>query len=285
MKNLVLFLSLILFQCVIAQDMPTFTRKDSLFGGLPPERTSYDVLHYDLNIKVEPDRKFISGYNEIIFKTVANTQKIQIDLFKNMKVDSIVWSKQKLMFSREFNAVFVEFPSVLKEKSEQKLRFYFSGNPLIAKRAPWDGGFVYKTDSNGKPWIGVAVQGTGASLWYPVKDSQSDEPDNGATINVAVPTGLMNVSNGRFKGSEDLKNGYTRWDWEVKNPINTYDITLNIGDYVHFWENYKGLDLDYYVLRENESKAKTQFGQVKPMMDCYQSKFGPTLFLKTDLSW
>ena len=109
---------------------------------------------------------------------------------------------------------------------------------------------------------------------YPVKDSQSDEPDFGATIKVAVPNGLMDVSNGRFMGREDLKNGYTRWDWEVKNPINNYDITVNIGDYVHFGENYKGLDLDYYVLRENLEKAKTQFKEVKPMMDCFQLKFG-----------
>ena len=122
--------------------------------------------------------------------------------------------------------------------------------------------------------MGCAVQGTGSSLWFPVKDSQTDEPDFGATIKVAVPNGLMNVSNGRLIGSEDLKNGYTRWDWEVKNPINNYDMTINIADYVHFGENYKGLDINFYVLRENEAKAKKQFEQVKPMMDCFQSKFG-----------
>nr|MBP9794153.1 M1 family metallopeptidase [Flavobacterium sp.] len=120
----------------------------------------------------------------------------------------------------------------------------------------------------------VACQGFGASCWFPVKDSQSDEPDFGASIKVAVPNGLMNVSNGRYLGSEDLKNGYTRWDWEVKNPINTYDMTINIADYVHIHDNHKGLDLDYYVLRYNEAKARKHFEEVKPMMDCFQSKFG-----------
>jgi aminopeptidase N len=214
------------------------------------------------------------GFNEISFKVIQNTSKIQLDLFENMKIDSIVFEKKKLNYKREFNAVFIDFASVLLKNSDQKLKFYYSGNPIIAKNAPWDGGFVFSKDKQGKPWVGVAVQGTGASLWYPCKDSQSDEPDYGATIKVAVPNGLMNVSNGRFIKSEDLKNGYTRWDWEVKNPINSYDITLNIADYVHFGENYKGLDLDYYVLRQNEAKAKKQFEVVKPMMDCYQSKFG-----------
>lgn len=252
----------------------SFTRKDSLFGGLHTERTCFDVLRYDLNIKINPQEKSIVGFNEISFKVIENTNKIQLDLFENMRIDSILFDTQKLTYKREFNAVFINFKKALVKDTTQKLRFYYSGNPIVAKRAPWDGGFVFEKDSNGKDWIGVAVQGTGASLWFPCKDSQTDEPDNGSTIKVAVPNGLMNVSNGRFIGQEDLKNGYTRWDWEVKNPINSYDITVNIGDYVHFGERYKNLDLDYYVLRGNETKARTQFEQVKPMMDCFQSKFG-----------
>lgn len=251
-----------------------FTRKDSLQGGLRPERTAFDVQRYDLNILINPSEKFITGYNDVSFKVLETTQRIQLDLFENMQVDSIVFNKQKLKYSREHHAVFIEFPNKIKKEQLYKLRFYYSGHPLTARRAPWDGGFVWQKDPGSKPWIGVAVQGTGASLWYPVKDHQSDEPDQGASVKVAVPNGLMNVSNGRFLGSEKLDNGYTRWDWEVKSPINNYDITVNIGDYVHFGERYKNLDLDYYVLRQNLEKAQLQFEEVKPMMDCFQEKFG-----------
>ena len=252
-----------------------FTRKDSLRGGFSFERICYDVQRYDLNITINPEEKSIRGYNDITFKTVKNTQKIQVDLFENMKIDSIIFDGRPLEYKREFDAVFITFPKPLNvDGTDKTIRFYYSGTPQIAKYPPWDGGFVFKTDNKGKPWIGVAVQGTGASLWYPVKDSQSDEPDFGATIKVAVPDGLMNVSNGRFKGSENLKNGYIRWDWEVKSPINTYDITVNIADYVHIHDNHNGLDLDYYVLTENEEKAKKHFEEVKPMLDCFESKFG-----------
>lgn len=251
-----------------------FTRRDSLQGGLRPERTSYDVQHYGLDITIDIDKKFIKGYNEIVFKTVTPTSKIQVDLFENMKVDSIVYNKQKLAYKRDNDAVFITFPKKLEKGTEETIRFYYSGNPVIAKNAPWDGGFVFTKDGTGKPWVGVAVQGTGASLWYPVKDHQTDEPDRGATIKVAVPNGLMNVSNGRFTGNTDLKNGYTRWDWEVKNPINNYDITVNIADYGHIHDNQNGLDLDYYVLRANEEKAKKQFAQVKTMLLCFEQKFG-----------
>ncbi|EMY3554616.1 M1 family metallopeptidase [Flavobacterium psychrophilum] len=275
MKNTLFFL---LFTNILTAQLTVpkekFTHRDSLQGGFRAERTCFDVQRYDLNIKVNPTEKFIIGYNDITFKVVENTNKIQIDLFENMQVDSIIFNHKKLNYKRDNLAVFITFNESLKTGNQEKIRFYYSGNPTIAKRAPWDGGFVFTNDKQGKTWIGVACQGFGASCWYPVKDSQSDEPNLGATIKVAVPNGLMNVSNGRLLGSEDLKNGYTRWDWEVKNPINTYDITLNIGDYIHFGEKYKGLDLDYYVLRENEEKARKQFEEVKPMMDCFQSKFG-----------
>ena len=274
------FTLLLLLTFSIGFSQENFTRKDSLRGGLPFERTCYDVLRYDLNIKVNPTEKSIVGLNEITFKIVEKTKKIQLDLFENMQIDSLILNNQKLNYKREFKAVFVDFATTLLQNTSQKIKFYYSGKPKIAKNAPWDGGFVYKKDSNGKDFIGVAVQGTGASLWFPCKDSQSDEPDFGVTIKVAVPNDLINVSNGRFIGKEELQNGYTRWDWEVKNPINNYDITLNIADYIHFGENYKGLDLDFYVLRENEAKAKIQFEVVKPMMDCFQSKFGTYPFLE-----
>ena len=251
-----------------------FTRRDSLQGGLRPERTSFDVQRYDLNLKVDPDKKYISGYNNITFKVVENTSRIQLDLFENMKVDSIVYNKKKLAYKRDSDAVFITFAKELSKGSEEQVRFYYSGNPTVAVNAPWDGGFVFSNDAEQKPWIGVAVQGTGSSLWYPVKDHQTDEPDKGASIKVAVPNGLMNVSNGRFTGSEDLKNGYTRWDWEVKNPINNYDITLNIANYAHIHDTNNGLDLDYYVLKSNEDKAKKHFVEVKQMLDCFESKFG-----------
>ena len=271
-KILIIFLVLFIYQNSISQE--TTSRKDTLQGGLRVERTCYDVLRYDLNIKINIQDKSIVGYNDINFKVVSNTKKIQVDLFDNMKVDSILFKSKKLEYKREFNAVFIDFPANLIKGSEEKIRFYYSGKPIIAKNAPWDGGFVFTKDKQGKPWVAVACQGTGASLWYPVKDSQSDEPDNGATIKVAVPYGLMDVSNGRLIGSEDLKNGYTRWDWEVKNPINTYDITINIADYAHIHDNLNDLDLDYYVLKENEAKAKSHFEEAKLMLSCFQSKFG-----------
>ena len=273
MKNFILLFLLLISSSTFSQQ--TFTRKDSLQGGLRPERTNFDVTLYNLNIKIDIEKKHIVGYNEIHFKVLANKMnKIQIDLFENMQVDSIVFENKKLAYKRDNNAVFIDFPYYMLSKSDHKIKFYYSGNPQIAKNAPWDGGFVFKKDTNNKDFVAVACQGTGASLWFPCKDSQSDEPNDGANISIEAPNGLIAVSNGRLLGSTPKENGFTRWDWQVKNPINSYNITLNIADYVHFSDTNKGLDLDYYVLRNDLEKAKIQFTQVKPMLDCFETKFG-----------
>src|SRR5690606_14865497 len=148
------------------------------------------------------------------------------------------------------------------KNSTDSIQFFYSGNPKVAKNAPWDGGFVFDKDKEGNHFIAVAVQGTGASLWYPNKDHQSDEPEE-VLIRVAVPNNLMNVYNGRFVGKEILGDGYTRWDWKVESPINNYNVVVNIANYVHFEDKFRDLDLDYYVLPYNLEKAKEQFEEVK----------------------
>ncbi|HQA75330.1 MAG TPA: M1 family peptidase, partial [Flavobacterium sp.] len=163
MKSFFLFGLLSIGWQLSAQEV--FTRKDSLHGGMRQERSCFDVQRYDLNIKVNIDEKSIKGSNTISFKIVDSTKTIQLDLFENMQIDSIVHRNTKLMYRRECNAVFIDFSEMLTpEMSEQSVEVFYSGNPIIAKRAPWDGGFVFSKDEQGKPWVGIAVQGTGASL-------------------------------------------------------------------------------------------------------------------------
>ena len=281
MRYLLFFILFSFFQFSNAQLLSgkekNHTRKDSLRGSLRPERTDYDVKKYDLFVKVDPEKKYISGVNKISFKTSAKLPKLQIDLFENMKIDSILFRGKKLKFNREFNAVFVEFEKAIKKNKKRTLEVYYSGNPIIAKTPPWDGGFIFTKDQNGKDWVSVAVQGTGASLWYPNKDHLSDEPEE-VEIHITAPKDLVAVSNGRLMGKEELDKNFTQWNWKVVNPINNYNVILNIGDYVNFSDQFQDLDLEYYVLSYNLEKAKKPFQEVQPMMDCFYEKIGPYPF-------
>lgn len=256
-----------------------FTRKDSLRGTLSPERANYDVTFYNLDLKIDIENKYISGSNIIQFKVKKNLPVLQFDLFDNLKISKVEWNNKSLDFKREFNAVFVTFPKALEAGTSSSIKVYYEGNPTIAKRAPWDGGFVFKTDKNGKPFVAVACQGTGASLWWPTKDHQSDEPDSMA-INITSTSDLEEVSNGRLRAKKNIGNNYTRFEWFVSSPINNYDVSINIADYAHWTDLYKSkvdgevLTLDYYVLKDDLEKSKTQFEQVKPMMDIFENRFG-----------
>ncbi len=260
----------------------TFTRADSLRGSLNSFRTAYDILYYHLDVKVDIANRFISGSNLFLFKATEDFKRLQFDLFSNLEVEKIVYNGKELMFDREFNAVFVDFPTGIQKGAIDSFRVFYSGNPMIAKRAPWDGGFVFSKDSLGKPWVATANQGLGASSWWPNKDHQSDEPDS-VLISVQVPTGLMDISNGRLRNSVDLKNGYTQYDWFVSQPINNYSISMNIGDYVLIRDSLQGekglLDISYWVLKQNKEKAKKHFPpNVKSMLKAFEYWFGPYPF-------
>lgn len=268
----------------ILQEKPSFSEKDSLRGGLRHERTSFNVLHYDLAIQFDIPNRYLQGSNTITFEVLENTNKIQLDLYQNMQLDSILFNENKLSFVRNYDAVFIDFPDDLLKASTEKLEVFFSGNPTVAVRAPWDGGFVFKKDRQGNDFVGVAVQGDGASLWFPNKDHLSDEPDNGADIKITIPEHLVGVSNGRLVGVSEPIDEMKTWHWRVVNPINNYNITVNIGDYVLIENKYSNgseeLDLSYYVLSYNEAKAKKHFQVVHEMMDCFYEKIGPYPFVE-----
>ncbi|WP_285268629.1 M1 family metallopeptidase [Kaistella rhinocerotis] len=260
-----------------------FTRQDTLKGSNTRFRDFWDVKKYELSVEADFASQSVAGQNRIIFeitKDVVNPV-FQIDLQQPMTY-KIVDSSTKLCTSRrEGDFIFVETNKSYKKGEVHSFTFEFSGNPVVAKNAPWDGGWVFKKDESGNPFVSVAQEGIGTSVWLPVKDIWSDEPDNGILMKIITPRDLTGVGNGRLisQTTEKNKNIFV---WEVKNPINAYSIVPSIGKYVNFKETYNGekgqLDLDYWVLDYNLDKAKKQFQQVKPMMQAFEYWFGPYPF-------
>lgn len=254
-----------------------FTRADTLRGMLRPERTCFDVTFYDLNIKIDPEKRSINGYVKMVYRTLEDFNTLQVDLFQNMDILKIKHGEETLNYRREENAVFVDFPRTQKKGKTDNIQIYYFGIPRPAFNPPWDGGFVWSTDRKGDPWIGVACEGDGASLWWPNKDHLSDEPDS-MGIHITIPPGLTCVANGNLRLVEPQKNGNT-FHWFVSYPINNYNVTVNIADYAHFSETYTSfdgasLDLDYFVLSYNLEKAQEHFKQVHKVLACYERFFG-----------
>lgn len=257
----------------------SFTHADTLRGSLRPERTAFDVTYYELHLEVDPNKREIEGRVDMDYRIVHPTNRLQIDLFSNLSIDSIKQSGRHLKFVRDGNAVFVNLPSRPSKNSLHTMSIWYGGKPTAAQNAPWDGGFVWSLDHRDRTWVGVACEGTGASLWWPNKDHLSDEPDS-MLVSVTVPKRLFVASNGNLREEVELDNNYQkRYDWFVSYPINNYNISLGIGSYIHFDSTYVAFDgevlaLDYYVLDYNEDKARKQFQQVNKMLAAFEHYFG-----------
>ncbi|MGB9467031.1 MAG: M1 family metallopeptidase [Candidatus Acidiferrum sp.] len=252
------------------------TRADILRGAYGQYRANNDLLYYHLDVRVDPEKKFLSGKVTTRFKMLKDDTRIQLDLHTALHVDKILLGTTELKYEREFSAVFVDFPQTLRAGHTYSIDFYYSGNPLETGRF---GGIAFRKDSAGRPWINTACEGIGASIWWPNKDQWRDEVES-MEISVSIPNDLVDVSNGKFLGKTDLGDGYTRWDWLVHYPINNYDVSLNIGKYEHFSDHLGDLPLDFYALPEDLDKAKKQFAQAKGMLQAFQHYFGEYPFKK-----
>jgi len=280
--NRIIIVCLVVISTFVVYGQNTkFTHQDSLRGTVTKERIWWDLSYYHLSVNVNPSDSTLKGQNTIRYKVLSPFQRMQIDLQEPMQIIKVSQDGRTLDFSRDGNAYFIDLVKVQAAGDFNEINIDFKGKPKVSVRPPWSGGLSWKKDSNNNPLIVTTCQGDGASLWWPCKDHQYDEPDS-VLITVTVPENLFDVSNGRLRNVITNPDHTKTFNWFVSNPINNYNVNLNIGDYIHFGEKYQGekgvLDCDYYVLSYNLDKAKIQFAEVKRMLDALEYWFGPYPF-------
>lgn len=254
-------------------------RQEYLRGSITPEREWWDLIHYDLSVKFYPDKKMISGSNEITFKTLKPATRMQIDLQPPLAITRVKYKNSDLAFSREGNVYWIDFPESPEVGVESTILITYGGMPRESTNPPWSGGITWDHDDLGEDYIVTTCQGIGASIWWPNKDHGYDEPDRGVDVRITVPERLVAVSNGRLKDTIYNENEKSKtYHWQVKNPINNYAINANIGNYVSYGETYEGeggtLDIQYWVLKHQLDVAKKQFVEVPRMLKAFEYWFG-----------
>ena len=258
----------------------SYSHADTLRGSNGPGRAWWDVTFYDLQVAVSPSDSSLSGEVAITYRTLAPSGEMQLDLQPPMQLQSVSFEGTDRPVRRDGNAWFVDMPSQDPDESHTIVA-RFAGKPRLAVRPPWDGGYQWVADSEGKPWVATSNQGLGASIWWPNKDFQADEPDSQRTA-ITVPREMTAVSNGRLESTMDNGDGTTTFTWFVSNPINNYSIEVNAGDYAHWTETHFGengpLTMDFWPLSENLDKARTQWEQARTTMACFEHWFGPYPF-------
>jgi aminopeptidase N len=259
-----------------------YTRKDTLRGKLSPLRSCFDVYYYNLSVRLIPEKKRIEGTNEIYFKIVEPTSRIQLDLNRNLAISSITLDGKALSIAKEFDAVFIDLPRLYVVGEQAMIKIAYNGVPHEAKNPPWNGGFVWEKKRS-KWKVGVACEHLGASSWWPCKDHLSDKPDS-VSINLQVPEGYGGVANGQIRASQLPKDGYETFNWFVSYPINTYNVTVNMGKFEMFSETYQSdstaFPIDYYVTPSNVDAAKEYYKDTREIFRVFEKLFGPYPFPK-----
>ncbi len=281
MKRYLLSIILVFIYTTTINAQVLATTADKLRGSINANRSWWDVTFYDLTVTPNIKAETIVGKNIIQFKVLASATIMQMDLQQPLKVISILYKNKALKYKREGNVILINFPSALKIGNIETMEINYNGVPRKAINAPWDGGIVWQKDDQGRPFINTACQGLGASVWWPCKDHQSDEPDS-MQMTYVVPKDLVAVGNGRLKKITEDNKGNKAYTWIVKNPINNYGTTMNIANYVHFSDTLNGekglLNLEYWVIDYNLEKAKKQFVQGKQTIKAFEYWFGPYPF-------
>lgn len=258
-----------------------FTRGDTLRGQLSPLRSCYDVTFYHLDVDVDMDKHYLKGNNRIRYKVESAFSRMQIDLYANMQIERILYKGKPLHYTREYDAVFVQFPEEQLAGSTGEITVFYEGVPQIPdKSISMNGGVLWDKDDDGHPWVQVVCQGSGASLWWPCKDHLSDEPDS-MRIWVTVPNGFTEISNGRLLRKLPVDTGKTRFEWQVTYPINNYNASFCIGKYAHLTDLYISgdtLTIDLYVMPYNLEEGQKLLKKIPPMLACFEKYFGRYAF-------
>lgn len=257
--------------------------KERIPSDVKKEHAWWNLLHYTIAVTPDYNQKFIKGSNELKFAVLQTGRTLQINLQEPMQITGVDWESKPLAIQKKHkDAYLVTFPAELKAGETQTITIRFEGRPQAALDPPIDNGWIWAKDEKGRPWMSVACQGSGASIWLPCKEVLYDEPDDGISFSITIPDTLTAVANGRLQKKSVHKNGTATYSWKVVSPINNYNIIPYIGKYVNWHENYAGvkgnLACDFWVLDYNLDKARRHLGQTDTMLHAFEYWMGPYPF-------
>jgi aminopeptidase N len=181
----------------------------------------YDVAHYDLDLRYDPDSDELSGRAAV--ESVAGQALSSFDLdLHGLQVHSVTVDGRAASWSRAADELVVQPARPLARGQRFTTVVRYSGVPETVHDEFGSSGFVHTGDG-----AVVAGQPEGAATWFPCDDHPRDAAS--VTVTATVPAGLTAVSNGVLAGQR-TSDGWTSWRWEAAEPMAPYLVTLDVGD-------------------------------------------------------
>lgn len=263
---------------------PPLTALTENSGGLmPAEQRHVHFNHADLHIAVDPAHQRIDAIASLTFTALAPTGVLWLDLDRNLPISAVELDGKPLPTSAWSNPegrLKIQLPHALKVGERITATVHYGGRPHVAKKAPWDGGFVWSHTDDGQPWIGSAVEGEGCDLFWPCIDHPEGKPDL-VDLYVTVPKPLVAPGNGVLVGVSDEGSKRT-YHWRAKHPT-TYAISINVGPYKELSGEYHSrygnvIPMQFWYLPGQEKQAQALFAEFPRMLDFMEEEIGPYPF-------
>lgn len=280
MKNTA-FIIVLLLLIIVAKSIAQISIYDS-GGPILPEQAAYDVTFYDLNLQVFPDDKRIAGKLEMRAKVINPMYWLVLDLDTLLTINTIQEKGKSLSYQRKGGRIWIDLTHTRQPGSTLQVSLDYTGNPRPAPYAPWQGGFSWSKTASGAHWIATTCQGEGADVWWPCKDHVSDEPDS-MRLHIRVPDPLVAACNGKLIQTEKQQDQTTTYHWLISNPINIYNVALNIAPYRTIESTMKSVAGDefpvvFYVLPEDFEKGQKLFPEILDHLRFFEKYCGPYPF-------
>ena len=248
--------------------------------GMSPEQKAVVFEQAELGFTIDPAAKTLAGDATLTFKAKSPLSRFALELDPRYAISEFDVDGVALVAKdHPNNEGRIEFalPKPVASGGSFKVHIRYDGKPLVAKRAPWDGGIVWATAPTGEPWVATAVEGEGCDLLWPCIDHPMGKPLR-VIQHVTVPAGLTAASNGRLLGVDKGDKTWT-WNWSARQP-DTYAIALNIGPYELLHSDYRSrfgntMPMDFYYLRGNRTKAEGLYAELPKMLDFLEEVVGP----------
>ncbi|WP_199535893.1 M1 family metallopeptidase [Dyella psychrodurans] len=262
---------------------PLTTLTENSGGAMPAEQKRVHFDHAELHIAVDPSEQSIDASATLTFTARESTNVLLLDLDRNLPISAIEVDGKPLAakdWSNPEGRLRIQLPRTLASGDKVSATVNYAGRPHVAKKAPWDGGFVWSHTADGQPWVGSAVEGEGCDLFWPCIDHPQGKPDL-VDLYVTVPKPLVAPGNGVLIGVSDEGDKRT-YHWRAKHPT-TYAISINVGPFKELQGEYHSrygntIPLQYWYIEGEDAQAKALFAEFSRMLDFNETYIGPYPF-------
>ena len=227
-------------------------------GKLNPLQAIMDIRHYTIALDVNIENKTIEGSTEVEILLSKSTDTLLLDLVHLLSVHKVKVNNKPVSFEQKNDKIYITSTAPFL-MGKQTIRVEYGGEPPVAIKPPWTGGFTWTKDRSGNDWVAINCQKEGGRVYFPCKDHPSDEPNEGVDMLITVPENLVVAGPGLLKEVIKKKNKKT-YHWKTNYTISNYCVIFNIGKYKVVSKDYTSIKgnvvpIQFYVLEEDTANA------------------------------